>query len=123
MSAVSPLGWRARKVSSRGTSNSDGAVPCRLQGRTRLGEAIVRALLLVGDQGEDVVTGQLVAAVQEAQLDDEPKADHRPAQLLDQANGRGRRPARGQDVVDDDGPFAGGDGIAVDLEQIGAVLE
>ena len=52
-----------------------------------------------------------------------PRPTTLAAEPLDQADGGRRRPAGGQHVVDDQDPLADVDGVAVDLEQVGAVLE
>ena len=47
----------------------------------------------------------------------------RAAERLDQAGGGGGRAAGGQHVVDDQDPLVGVDGVAVDLQLVGAVLQ
>ena len=57
------------------------------------------------------------------QLDEEREPDDDPAEPFDEA-GRGRGGAAGRDhVVDDEHPLARVHGVAVDLEEVGAVLE
>ena len=56
-------------------------------------------------------------------LDQEAEPDDLAAERLDEPAGRGRRAAGGEHVVDDEDPLAGVDGVAVDLELVGAVLE
>ena len=46
-----------------------------------------------------------------------------PPERLDQAGRRRGGAAGGEHVVDDQDPLAGMDGVAVDLELVGAVLE
>src|SRR5262245_2805126 len=79
--------------------------------------------LVIAHQRVDVVAVELVAAVQESELDDEREADHLTAQSFGKTDGRGRRAAGRDDVVDDQHLLTGRDRVAVDLEEIGAVLE
>src|ERR671918_1240496 len=72
---------------------------------------------------EDVVAGELLATLQELQLDHEREADHRAAELLDQVDlGPGGAP-RGQEVVVDKHARSALDRVGVQLERIEAVLE
>src|SRR5439155_802100 len=59
----------------------------------------------VPDQREDVATAELLAPLQEAELDHAGDAVDLAADLLDERGRRRRRTARGQDVVDDQNPF------------------
>src|SRR5438105_1582112 len=78
---------------------------------------------VVGDQGQHLAAGQLLAAVEKAELDHEAQSHDGAAELLDQADRRRRGPAGGEHVVDDDHLVAGLDGVTVDLEEVSAVLE
>src|SRR5437660_3761044 len=78
---------------------------------------------LVMEQRQDVAPGQLPAAVQEAELDDEPQPGDLGPEPLDQPDGGRRRAPGGEDVVDDQDLLVDGDGVAVQLEQAGAVLQ
>ena len=71
----------------------------------------------------DLAAVEAVAAVEESELDEEREAHDLAAEPLDEAEGRRGRAAGREDVVDDEHLLAGRDRVAVDLEQVGAVLE
>ena len=71
----------------------------------------------------DVIARQALAAVQEAELDQERARRHVTAEALDElAQGPGR-PARGEEVVVDEDPLPVGDRVGVDLERVDPVFE
>src|SRR3989442_6286213 len=133
MRDVSPLGWRSRKAVRSGATSE--FIWWRRQGSTARRPSTRRSMrrstvltgrsppLLVREQRAELAPGELAPAVEEGQLDDEGEPDHLGAQALGQADGGRRRPARGEHVVHDQYPLAGLHGVAVDLEQVGAVLE
>ena len=63
------------------------------------------------------------ARIQELELEDEREGDNLGAGLLDEAAERHRRAAGRDEVVDDEHLVAGNEGVFVDLQLIGAVLE
>src|SRR2546426_22673 len=77
---------------------------------------------LILNQREDVVPGQLVATVQELQLDDECATDDLAAELLDETRDRLDGAARREHVVVDEHAGAVRDRVRVKLERILAVL-
>src|SRR5215217_3469207 len=77
----------------------------------------------VPDEAEELMALDQLPALEELQLDQGGDADDLAAEALDEA---GRGPggaAGGEDVVDDQDPLAGGDGVGVQLQGGGAVLE
>ncbi len=83
----------------------------------------VAALFVVLDQGEDVEAGEFFAAVEEGEFDGEGEAFDFAAEFLDELGcGRGGA-AGGEQVVADDDAVAGGDGVFVDFDRVGAVFE
>ena len=66
---------------------------------------------------------ELRRAVEEPELDQEREADDPGPEVLDQLHGRGGRPPGGEDVVDDQHPVPGLEGVLVDLDGLGPVLE
>src|SRR5581483_3184985 len=78
---------------------------------------------LVLQQREDLVALELVAPVQELELDDERQPDHLAAELLDEVDRRLRGAAGREHVVVDQHPLAGDDRVGVHLERVEAVLE
>src|SRR4051812_4355619 len=75
------------------------------------------------DQRAEVVAVELLASVQELELDDECEADDLSAKLLDEVDLRLRRPARGEKIVVDEDARAARDRVRVQLESVEAVLE
>src|SRR5687767_7104947 len=75
------------------------------------------------DQRENVVAFELLAAVQELELDHEGKADHLAAQLLDKVDlGPGGAAGREQVVVDEHAGTAL-DRVGVELERVEPILQ
>ena len=66
---------------------------------------------------------QLLAAVEEVEFDGEGDAGDGAAELLDQLHGRAHGAAGGEQVVYEKDALAGLDGVLVNLERVGAVLE
>src|SRR5260370_8395988 len=66
---------------------------------------------------------ELVASVEERQLDQERDADDPPAQLLDQPERGGHRASRREQVVDGEHALAALDRVLVHRERVTAVLE
>ena len=66
---------------------------------------------------------EAVAALEEVELDEEAQPDDLALEPLDELDRALDRAAGGQQVVDDQDALAGGDGVAVDLEGVRAVLE
>src|SRR5262245_9375204 len=77
----------------------------------------------VRDQRVDVGAPELLAPVQERQLDDEQRADDLTAEALDELDLRLRRSPCGEHVVEHDHPGALRERISVDLQRVAAVLE
>src|SRR5207244_13100234 len=77
----------------------------------------------VGDEAEEVVAGHLVPSLEEGELHQGGDPDDLASQTLDQPGRGPGRPAGGQNVVHDEDPVSGGDGVLVDLEHGRAVLE
>src|SRR6266508_3263929 len=77
----------------------------------------------VPDEAEELIALDLLAPVQEAELDEGGDADHLAAEPLDQPGGGPRGAAGGEHVVHDQHPLAGGDRVGVELEGGGAVLQ
>src|SRR5690349_5207712 len=67
-------------------------------------------------QAEDFARLQLLAALQERQLDEEPATGDLPAGLLDELRPREHRPPRRQQVVDQQHAGAVRDTVSVHLE-------
>src|SRR4051812_32962835 len=63
------------------------------------------------------------AAVEEVELYDESQADDFRARLAREVDGGGGGAAGGEQVVDDDDALAFHDGVLVQLERVGTVLE
>src|SRR5438045_9720122 len=85
-------------------------------GRTPIGDLVV-------DQREEVIAGDLLAALQEVELDQARYPADLPADPLYERGGGLGRPASSQDVVDDQHPLPGVHGVRVQLEGRGSVLE
>src|SRR5215212_142826 len=96
---------------SGATSSAGGGV--RRHGRTR--STVANSVL---DQRDDLAVGQLRATTEESQLDQEAEPGDLGAESLDEADRRRRRPAGGEDVVDDEHPLPRLHRVDVDLEQI-----
>src|ERR1700675_3882384 len=79
--------------------------------------------LVILNEGLDAVALQPLAPLEKSQLDQELAGDHGASQPLDQAQRRGHRAARREEVVHDQDLLALGDGVLVDGEDITAVLE
>src|SRR5262245_28889310 len=75
------------------------------------------------NQRKDVVARDLLATLQEVQLDDELEAHDLAAELLDELGQRFRRPAGGEDVVVDHHPRAVVKCVGPELERVLAILE
>src|SRR3989442_9172138 len=82
-----------------------------------------RRLFLVFQNGVQFVAGKFLAPFQKLEFDEEAEAGDPAAQGLDELGHGGGRPARRQDVVDDQNFLAFIDCVAVDLERVLAVLE
>src|SRR5215210_8139462 len=96
--------WGAGTVSSRGV------------GRLVFG-------VMVGDEGDDLVRAQFLAAAQVGELYEEGHAGDRSSGVLDElAHGAGRT-ACGEQVDCDQDAGAFGDGVGVGFEGVGTVLE
>src|SRR5918998_5865018 len=94
-----------------------GSAPCRGSGRLLLGWVIV------GNEGDYLVGGEAVAAVEGGEFYEEGDAGHGGAGVLDElAHGAGGA-ARGEQVVGDEDLGVWRYGVGVGLEGVGAVLE
>src|ERR1700693_1968237 len=80
-------------------------------------------LSLVDDLTYDFDIGEAFPTPQVLELDQDLDSDHLAAELADQANRGGRGAARRQYIIDDQHLLTGSDGVGVDLELVGAVLE
>src|SRR5437773_12327824 len=78
---------------------------------------------VVDDEGMEREALELVAAVEEGELDQERHADDVAPELLDQPERRGHRAARGEQVVDGEHALARPDRVLVDGERVASVLE
>jgi hypothetical protein len=85
--------------------------------------SISDSLLVVVEQAEDVVVFEAVAAFEEVEFDGEGEAGDLAAQLLDELYRCFHGAAGGEEIVDEDDALAGLDGIHMDLEGVGTVLE
>ena len=81
------------------------------------------SLLVVMQEAEYVVLGKFGAAFEEVEFDGYGEADDFAAELLDELDGRVHGAAGGEQVVDDDDALAVLDGVEMDFERVGAVLE
>lgn len=79
--------------------------------------------LVVLNQGEDVDAVEFFAAVEEGELDGEGGALDGATELLDEFDGGGGSASGGKEVVADDDALAGLDGVFMNFERVGAVLE
>ena len=105
------LTGRVRALSPPGKDSIDGR------------HGVVTLLLLVAGQALDSVTAQFVTAAETVKFDHHRHADDVAAEGLDEAGRRQGRAAGGEDVVDDQDGLVGVDGVTMDLELVGAVLE
>src|SRR5260370_14295101 len=80
-------------------------------------------LFVVLDQGEDVEAAQLLAAVEESELDGEGGAFDCTPELLDEFGGGGGGATGGEQVIANDHALAGLDGVFVDFERVCAVFQ
>src|SRR6185437_1904722 len=102
-----PLRTAVRKVARRSTRGMGAGSSWRL----------------VRDDGVDFASGEPFAPVEEPELDEEGEADDLAPEPLRQLK-RGLGGSAGREhVVDDEDLLAGPDGVAVDLEEVGSVLE
>src|SRR5260370_31743628 len=90
--------------------------------RTNWAWHVVR-LFVVLDQGEDVEAAQLLAAVEESELDGEGGAFDCTPELLDEFGGGGGGATGGEQVIANDHALAGLDGVFVDFERVCAVFQ
>src|SRR6266853_1367802 len=104
-----PSGRRSRTRRSRLIFANDRSRACRV--------------ILIMHERLDVQPRQLVAALEEIELNDELEADDFAAQLADQLRHRRRSPASGEHVIDNQDATADFDGVAMDLQHVGAVFE
>ena len=74
-------------------------------------------------QAEDVVLGELCAALKEVELNGEAEAGDNASELTHELDGGLHGSAGGEKVIDDDDPLAGLDCVEVDFERVGAVFE
>src|SRR5579884_850357 len=79
--------------------------------------------LLVSYKTYNVGARQRVAAREVDQLDQKSIPHHLGAEALQQPPGRGGGPPGREEIVDDQDPLPGVDGVAVDLERVRPVLE
>src|SRR5215218_669941 len=77
----------------------------------------------VADEAVELIALDLLAPVQEAELDEGGDADDLAAEPFDQPGGRPGGAAGGEHVVDDQHPLAGDDRVGVELKGGGAVLQ
>ena len=75
------------------------------------------------EQAEDVVLREAVAALQEVQLDGEGQSGDFAAQLLHELDGGFHRAAGSQQVIDQHYALSGLNGVQVNLQRVGAVLQ
>src|SRR2546425_9619534 len=78
---------------------------------------------VVDDEGMEREALELVAAVEEGELDQERHADDVAPELLDQPERRGHRAARGEQVIDGEYALPRLDRVLVDGERVAPVLE
>src|SRR5262245_41978918 len=106
------VGWSTRTSCPVGSTLASYS-KCR--GRRHHGSVV--------DERVELVVGELGAAVQEVELDQARDPAHVATAALDEGGGRAGRPARGEDVVDDQDALALVDRVAMELEGGRAVLE
>ena len=75
------------------------------------------------EQAEDVVFLEAVAAFEKVEFHGEGKAGDLSAELLDEFHGRFHGAAGGEEVVDEHDSLAGLDGVLVDFQRVGTVLQ
>src|SRR5215211_5686679 len=75
------------------------------------------------DEAVELIAFDQLPALEELELDEGGDAHHLAAEALDEAGGGPGGAAGGEHVVDDQDPLAGGDGVGVQLQGGGAVLE
>src|SRR2546427_1464895 len=78
---------------------------------------------VLDDEGMEREALELVAAVEEGELDQERHADDVAPELLDQPERRGHRAARGEQVIDGEYALRRLDRVLVDGERVAPVLE
>jgi hypothetical protein len=88
-----------------------------------LKESSIALLLVVVEEAEDVVFLEAISAFEEVEFYGEGEAGDFTAELLDELYGGLHGAAGGEEVVDEDDALAGLDGVHVDLQGVGAVLE
>jgi len=74
-------------------------------------------------EAEDFEAGELGAALEEVEFDSEADTDNFSAEFFYELHRRLHRAAGGEEVVDDEDALAGLDGVEMDFEGVGAVLE
>ncbi len=77
----------------------------------------------VHDQGVDFVVLEFLAAVKELEFDEEGNFEDFSAKLLNQSRRRRRGPAGGEEVIDEQDPAAGLEGVNVDGDRGAPVFE
>src|SRR6476646_3045515 len=80
-------------------------------------------LFIILNQREHIESGELRAAVEERKFDGEGGAFDFPAQFFDELCGGERGAAGGEKVVANQHALAGLDGVLVNFERVGSVLE
>src|SRR5487761_1222917 len=82
-----------------------------------------KCLSLVDDLADHFDVGQALSPAQVIELDQALHPDDIAAELVDQTNGGGRGAARRQYIIDYQHPLARLDGVRMDFELVGSVLE
>src|SRR5664280_3284 len=80
-------------------------------------------LLVVVEEAEDVVLGELAAALQEVEFDGEGEAGDLASKLLHELDGGLHGAAGGEQVVDDHHALAWLNRVEMDLQRIRSVLQ
>src|SRR5271154_41928 len=113
--------WWGSLISSQ--SSATGAAIVRLRRAVGTAVSLERALTLVGKQRVDLARGQPLASVQVGELDQKAAAHHLAAELIDELAQRRRGATRGEQVVVYQHAPGAGEGVGVQLQLTGAVLE
>lgn len=80
-------------------------------------------LVVVVQKAVHIIAFELVATLQEVELDREGDARNDAAELLDKLHGCLHRAAGGEQIVDEQDTLAGLDRVEVDFERVRTVLE
>ncbi len=103
-----------------GEARAMGPVPRRPAG---VGMGALETGSSVGDERPNVLAGKAFSAAEESQLNHEGDFEEVTSKTVDQADRGGSGPAGGEDVVDEEDPLTGANGVNVQGQGVGTVLE